>query len=280
MAIYVVGDIQGCMTSMEALLLEMGRHGFRMDRDEVWLAGDLVNRGPRSLDVVRWAYANRGRVHAVLGNHDVHALLRYAGHAKEKKRDTLDDLLAATDAPVLFDWLRRQPFLRQARVGTTQWVMVHAGLAPSWSVATASELAGELSAAMGGEAWRARLGRFVGKGTAWRDELRDEARILSLMLYFTRVRTLLPSGEPDPEFDGPLDELPKGHTPWFAWKQAAWQQPLAPRLTTRVVFGHWAALGVTSSPHHQSLDSGCVWGRALTAMRLDDGEIIAVPARD
>lgn len=280
MAIYAIGDIQGCMTSLEALLAKCSKAGFSLGRDTLWLAGDLVNRGPRSLDVLRWAYEHRDHITTVLGNHDLHALLRFAGHAKEKKRDTLDALLAAHDAPVLFNWLRSRPFLAQQRVGDIQYVMVHAGLAPTWTVSAAARYAHELEQVLRAPTWMTDLERLVGKGVAWRDDLAGDKRLHSLLLYFTRVRTLDANGEPDPDFDGELAEMPAANTPWFAVKGAAWQTPTSPATTVRAIFGHWAALGVTTSAHHLSLDSGCVWGRALSARRLDDDTPFSVSAVD
>lgn len=281
MATYAIGDIQGCMASLQALLRELARGGFSWERDRLWLTGDLVNRGPTSLEVLRWAYAHRDRLTTVLGNHDVHALLRFAGHVKEKKRDTLDALLAADDAPRLFDWLRQQPFFVSQSIARRRHVLVHAGLAPTWSLADAAERAAELTALLAAPTWRADSARLVGKGRPWDDALAGDARLHSLLLYFTRVRTLArATGEPDADFDGELADMPKANEAWFAMPRAPWRQDASPAATPRVVFGHWAALGVTSSPHHLSLDSGCVWGRRLTAMRLDDDTQFAVAACD
>ncbi|MBK9072342.1 MAG: symmetrical bis(5'-nucleosyl)-tetraphosphatase [Myxococcales bacterium] len=257
------------------------RAGFSWERDRLWLTGDLVNRGPTSLEVLRWAYAHRHRLTTVLGNHDVHALLRFAGHAKEKKRDTLDALLAADDAAMLFDWLRQQPWLVAQPIARRPHVLVHAGLAPTWTVADAVAHADELAALLAAPTWRADCARLVGKGRPWQDTLTGDARLHSLLLYFTRVRTVArDSGEPDGDFDGEPADMPDGNEPWFSVARAEWRQAATPAALPRVVFGHWAALGVTSSQHHLSLDTGCVWGKRLTAVRLEDDVQFSVAACD
>lgn len=281
MATYAIGDLQGCMASLQALLDKLARAGFSWDRDRLWLTGDLVNRGPTSLEVLRWAFAHRDRLTTVLGNHDLHAILRFAGHAKEKKRDTLDALLGAADAAPLFDWLRQQPFFVMQLIAQRPHVLVHAGLAPTWSIANAAAYAAELAAVLAAPTWLADCARLVGKGRPWRDSLAGDARLHSLLLYFTRVRSLVvDTGDPDPDFDGELADMPKNNEPWFDAPRAVWRHAAAPATMPRVVFGHWAALGVTSSPHHLSLDSGCVWGKRLTAVRLDDNVEFSVAACD
>jgi len=264
MARYAIGDIQGCMTSLERLLDAIA---FAPGRDELWLVGDLVNRGPRSLDVLRWAKALD--VTTVLGNHDLHLLARAAGVANEKKRDTLDEVLAAPDARELIDWLRAQPLLYH----DTTTALVHAGLHPRWSIATARALATELEAELRGPRWKAFLAQLPGAAPRWDDALVGAERARGILAYLVRVRTCRLDGRVESEFDGPPDEAPAGAAPWFKLPDPAW-------ATHTIVFGHWAAAGLQLGAGYAGLDTGCVWGRALTAMCLDDRTIVQVKAAE
>ena len=265
MAHYAIGDIQGCMSSLQRLLDVIG---FSPSRDAVWLVGDLVNRGPRSLDVLRWAMQHDGAVTAVLGNHDVHLLARAAGIAGPKKRDTLDDVLAAPDRGVLIDWLRARRIVHVA----DPFVMMHAGLHPRWSVATARALASEIETAMRGTSWRVDLAELVGKRSKhveWRDDLTGTARLRTALTYFISVRMCSNDGTMEVEFNGAPADAPPDLTPWFALPNRQW--------TTHVpVFGHWAALGLEVAADHIALDSGCVWGRQLSAIRLPERAVTQV----
>lgn len=252
------------MSSLERLL---DRLGYDRDRDRLWLVGDLVNRGPRSLDVLRWARAQGDAVTCVLGNHDLHLLARAAGVAGEKKRDTLDAVLAAPDRDALVDWLRARPLVHVEG----EWLMVHAGLHPRWSAARARALASELEDGLRGDDWRGWLGQLAGKAPAWRDDLAGGERVRALLSYFARVRTCDAAGVPHPEFDGPPADAPAGYRPWFELSSPAWASHTA-------VFGHWAALGLSLGPLHCGLDSGCVWGKSLTALRLHDRSVVQVKA--
>lgn len=267
MARYAIGDIQGCMASLERLLSLIS---YSPSRDQLWLVGDLVNRGPRSLDVLRWAIERDDSITCVLGNHDLHLLARAAGAAAEKKRDTLGDVLAARDLHKIIDWLRARPLFHVD--GTL--AMVHAGLHPQWDIATAGQLAAEISAELRGPAWRAFLAA-LGSGTAprWHAGLGGSDRWRSVLAYLTRARTLYPDGRVEPSFDGPPAQAPAGVVPWFAMPSRAW-------ATHTVVFGHWAALGLDIGPHHVALDTGCVWGKSLTAYRLDDRMVFQAKAME
>lgn len=265
MATWAIGDLQGCASSLERLLATVGFG----DGDRVWLVGDLVNRGPRSLDALRWAKGLGDRAVVVLGNHDLHLLARAAGVAGPKKRDTLDDVLAAPDRDELIEWLRRRPLVH-VEAGRA---MVHAGLAPSWSVAQARALAGEIEAALAGDDWKAWLAGAVGKDAprAWDDRLTGAARARTILSFLVRVRCVDARGVPDPEFSGHPREAPPGRVPWFDVAGAAWADHT-------IIFGHWAALGLTIGARHVGLDSGCVWGNRLTAYHLDDGKVVQVDA--
>jgi bis(5'-nucleosyl)-tetraphosphatase (symmetrical) len=254
---WAIGDIQGCMSSLEQLLRQIG---FDRARDQLWLVGDLVNRGPRSLDVLRWAAGLGDAAVSVLGNHDLHLLARVAGTAKAKKRDTLDEILAARDRDTLIDWLRTRPLVHVE----DGYLLVHAGLHPAWSVSTAQALSAEICHELRGPAWRDAMADLVsGRAPTWHAGLRGDDRRRAALAYFTRVRMCAGDGAAEPAFDGPPDEAPDHLHPWFALPSRAW--------TTHVpVFGHWAALGLRVDPGHIALDSACVWGGKLTAMRLDD----------
>lgn len=268
---FAIGDIQGCMDSLERLLAHLEQHaGFRLGRDPLWLVGDLVNRGPRSLDVLRWARAHDGAVTTVLGNHDLHLLARANG-APPKKRDTLDDALAAPDRAELLDWLRARPLVHVE----DGYLLVHAGLHPSWSAEQARSLAAELEAQLRGDDWRAFLSA-VSDGQPpppWRPDLEGAARWRAVLGYFVRVRTCHPDGSLEPSFDGPPAQAPAGCAPWYALPACRWR-------THVPVFGHWAALGLDVDADHIALDSGCVWGKSLSAIRLGDRQVFQVKAVD
>jgi len=260
---YAIGDIQGCMASLERLLSLIGFSS----RDEVWLVGDLVNRGPRSLDVLRWAYKLGDRATVVLGNHDLHLLARVAGVDGPKKRDTLDDVLAARERDVLIDWLRARPLFHH----DDKLALVHAGLHPQWTIAQARALAGELEAELRAPTWRAFLAQLHGPPPRWSDKLGGGDRWRAIAAYLVRARTLKPDGRVEAEFDGPPSQAPAGCVPWFKYPDVAW-------ATHTVVFGHWAALGLDLGPKHIGIDTGCVWGKSLTATRLDDRMVFQVKA--
>jgi bis(5'-nucleosyl)-tetraphosphatase (symmetrical) len=268
MATYAIGDLHGCHATLEALL---ERIGFDAGSDRAWLVGDLVNRGPRSLAVLRWAHQMGDSLVAVLGNHDLHLLARAEGLRPEKRRDTLDEVLAAPDRDELLAWLRRRPlFHRQG-----PWVMVHAGLLPAWTLADAAELAQELEEALAGDGLRPLLAQAQEDKPlpAWRDDL-DAGERLRLALYaFTNLRTLLPDGRPDPEFSGPPHQAPGGHRPWF-------DLPAARPAEAELLCGHWAALGLHRRPGLTALDSGAAWGGPLSALRLEDGALYQQPNLD
>jgi bis(5'-nucleosyl)-tetraphosphatase (symmetrical) len=263
---YAIGDIQGCMASLERLLALID---FSPIRDQLWLVGDLVNRGPRSLDVLRWARNLGPVVTTVLGNHDLHLLARAAGAAGEKKRDTLEDVLAARDRDELIDWLRSRPMLH----ADVRHQLVHARLHPRWSVADARARALELEHELRAPSWRAFLAQIAQHRSPprWDDRLGGGDRWRAIVAYLARARTLRPDGRVEPEFDGPPSQAPAGCVPWFRFPSPAWS-------THTVVFGHWAALGLDLGPRHLALDTGCVWGRSLTAIRLDDRMVFQVKA--
>jgi len=264
-ATYAIGDIQGCMSSLERLLERLPRE----PGDRLWLVGDLVNRGPRSLDVLRWARAQGDGLVTVLGNHDLHLLGRAAGTRAAGRRDTLDEVLAAPDAAELIDWLRARPLIH-VEAGR---ILVHAGLHPRWTAARAVELATELSARLAGDDWRAVLAELRRDAPTWRDDLVGGERTRAALAWLVRARTCTPAGVLDEDFVGPPREAQPGYLPWFAVPGAAWADH-------EVVFGHWAALGLDLGAHHIATDSGCVWGHRLSAVRLEDRAVFQVGAAE
>ena len=256
MSTYVIGDIQGCADAFERLLDRIGP----ASDDAIWLAGDLVNRGPDNLTVLRRARALNAK--AVLGNHDLHLLGRARGTRPGRRNDTLRDVLHAPDRDELVDWLARLPFVH--RDGDR--VMVHAGFRPEWTwrdiVPRAERAARVLTDRL--DELLAQISRDPPPAD---DELRAAADDISV---FTRIRTVDPDGRPDGRFTGPPEEAPSRLTPWYSISK------LEPELT--VYFGHWAALGYRALGRFVALDSGCVWGNALTAVRAEDGAIFSAPA--
>ena len=202
----------------------------------------------------------------VLGNHDLHLLARAAG-APAKKRDTLDDVLAAPDRDALIDWLRARPLVHV----DGPFVLVHGGLHPRWSAADALDRAAELERALRGDDWRAWILDTGGKAPSWRDDLTGMPRAKGILSWLVRARMASIDAQLDQDFDGAPAEAPEGELPWFALPDPAWGDH-------QVVFGHWAALGLDLGPRHLALDSGCVWGNRLTAVRLDDRAVFQVKA--
>jgi bis(5'-nucleosyl)-tetraphosphatase (symmetrical) len=246
MACWAVGDVQGCATTLERLLT---RVRFSPARDRVLFCGDLVNRGARSLAALRLVRSLGESAVTVLGNHDLHLLARALGVAGEKPKDTLDDVLAAPDRDELVAWLMARPLHHRERDGTQ---LVHAGLHPSWNADDAERVARGAEAAL-----RADPRRFLSALAANAAEpFVKEARVL------TRIRAVKEDGALC-AYGGPPADAPPGCTPWFAAKDRR-------SAGTRVVFGHWSALGLHLAPDLCGLDTGCVWGRTLTALNLED----------
>jgi bis(5'-nucleosyl)-tetraphosphatase (symmetrical) len=256
MATYAIGDIQGCFRTLERLL-----RAIRFDpaADRLWLVGDLVNRGPRSLEVLRWARALEKRLSLVLGNHDLHLIGRALGLRRAKSRDTLDAVLEAPDRDELVAWLRRQPFVHHEE----PHLMVHAGLLPQWSTPDALALAAEAHAVLAGPAPAPVFAALRGEPGRWKPGLRTPERLQCAVQAFTTLRTCSANGRPCRGFSGPPEQAPHGCVPWF-------EAPGRRSATTTVVCGHWAALGLRLRPHLLALDTACVWGGSLTAVRLED----------
>ncbi len=263
MATYAIGDIQGCYAPFMELLDKIGYHP---ERDELWLVGDLVNRGPDSLAVLRWVKARNDRVKVVLGNHDLHLLAVAAGHARQHRSDTLADVLGAPDSGVLLDWLRRQPLLHV----DGENAMVHAGLLPGWSVNQAQALAREVEQQLQGDDYHAFLAQLYGNQPArWDDALQGMERWRLIINAMTRMRFVHQDGSLELTSKGEMTSAPAGCVPWFEHPAAQW-------LDHTLVFGHWSALGLLLRERLIALDSGCLWGNALSAVRLEDRAVFQV----
>jgi len=267
MATYAIGDVHGCYQTLRRLLR---RIGYDPAGDRLWLVGDLVNRGPRSLAVLRWAAEQGDRIVAVLGNHDLHLLARAAGLAEPKRRDTLDEVLEAEDRDDLLGWLRARPVLHRA----DGWVMVHAGLFPDWSAGQAEALAREVETALRSAEADRLLEAFGRKSPEkWKDSLAGLERARAALAGFAKLRTIRPDGRMCADFSGAPEQAPKGCVPWFS-------APGRQSADHTVVFGHWAALGLKLEGGVAGLDTGCAWGRWLTALRLEDRSLFQEPAAD
>lgn len=260
MSVWAIGDVQGCGDELEELLEKIA---FDPSRDRVWLTGDLVNRGPRSLDVLRLVRGLGDAASNVLGNHDLHLLAAaYVPGARAGKKDTFQDVLAARDREELLAWLRVQPMLHHD--DALDVTMVHAGLAPQWDLATARACAAEVEAVLRDDE---RLVTFFqhmygNEPDRWSDDLAGWDRIRVAVNALTRIRFCTADGRIDLEYNGGLDGAPKGLVPWFRVPGRKWNG-------ARLVCGHWAALGYHVENDVLAIDSGCVWGERLCAVRLD-----------
>ena len=260
MTTYAIGDIQGCYDEMRRLLDTIG---FDPAQDRLWLVGDLVNRGPQSSEVLRYLRGLGDRAIAVLGNHDLHLLVVAAGVRKAHRGDTLDALLEAPDRDELLDWLRRQRLMHAGE----GYAMVHAGLLPQWSIVQALALAREVETALQGADYGEFLNCMYGNTPAqWRDDLKGYDRLRVIVNAMTRLRLCTPDGVMEFTHKTGLTDAPAGYLPWF-------DVPGRASSNTPVLFGHWAALGLTLRSDVLGLDSGCVWGRRLTAVRLEDRRV-------
>ena len=258
MATYAIGDVQGCYDELRALL---SRVGFDSGRDRLWFVGDLVNRGPKSLEVLRFVRSLGERAVVVLGNHDLHLVCLAEGFAKARADDTLGSVLAAPDVRDLVDWLRTRPLMHVEG----RHAMVHAGLLPQWTMGEAKALAAEVQAALGAPGYREFLAELYGsKPARWDDALKGWDRLRVIVNAMTRMRFCSPDGVMD--FHVKSDRAPAGFLPWF--------EARPPRDEPTIVCGHWSALGLRLTPRVSVLDAGCVWGGSLAALRLDDGELI------
>lgn len=266
MATYAIGDIQGCFQSLQALL---DRIAFDERRDRLWFVGDLVNRGPDSLATLRFVSGLGGDTVAVLGNHDLHLLAVAEGLEKLRREDTLVQVLEAPDREALLEWLRHCPLMHFEN----GYAMVHAGLLPQWSVSRALELAAEVEAALQASTYRSLLAKMYGNRPAkWSEALGGFDRLRVIINAMTRLRVCAEDGSMEFDHKGRPERLPRGYHPWFLL-------PERRSRDTPVIFGHWSALGPINLPNLFALDTGCLWGRRLSALRLDDRKLFQISCR-
>ena len=261
MATYAIGDVQGCFDELQDLV---ARVGFQPSHDRLWFVGDLVNRGPKSLDVLRYVRSLGDSAVTVLGNHDLHLVCQYEGIEQTRKDDTFADVLAAHDARELIEWLRARPMLhREGR-----YAMVHAALLPQWSVQRGAALAREVEQALVAPRYREFLANLYGDHPAeWDDALAGWDRLRVIVNAMTRLRFCTPQGRMAMKAGGTVP--PEGYRPWYDTRPAG-DGPV-------LVCGHWSALGLKLNERYVLLDSGCVWGGALSALRLEDRWLVQVP---
>jgi len=261
MTTYAIGDVQGCFDELQALL---ARVGFKPRRDRLWFVGDLVNRGPKSLEVLRFVRDLGDRAVTVLGNHDLHLICVHEGFVKRRKADTFEALLDSRDAAELVDWLRGQRMM----VVEDHHAMVHAGLLPQWSIAQALKHAQEVEQALTAANYREFLANmYGGEPDRWRDALGGWQRLRVIVNAMTRMRFCTRDGRIDVRSKG--RKAPAGYLPWFDARPE--------REEPSIVCGHWSTLGLKLTHRLAAIDTGCVWGGSLTALRLDDRGLVQLP---
>jgi len=252
---YAIGDVQGCYTELRALLRQLS---FSADRDQVWFVGDLVNRGPQSLEVLRFVRDLGENAVTVLGNHDLHLLAVACGSHRKRKSDTLDDIFAAPDRDDLLGWLIARPLAHQEHGD----LLVHAGLVPQWTVATALALAREVESALRTDPRALFENMYGDEPRRWSEMLAGMERLRFAINVLTRLRVCTPDGEVELKMKGKPARDHATLRPWFDIETRRSKD-------ARIIFGHWSALGLLVRREVVGLDSGCVWGGALTALDLD-----------
>lgn len=266
MATYVIGDVQGCFSPLQRLIELIH---FDSARDRLWFVGDLVNRGPHSLHVLRWVKHLGQAAVTVLGNHDLHLLGVAENIVQPRREDTLQEILTAPDREELLEWLRRRPLL-VLRDGIA---LVHAGLLPQWSPGQAATLATEAERALQSDQYRPLMQYVTQKqppaADQWTDDLTGLERLGMIVKALTRLRVCTVHGVMDLSYKGPLASIPNGLIPWF-------RVPNRKSAGLTIMCGHWAAMGFSIEDNIVALDSGCVWGNQLTAIRLEDRRVFQV----
>ncbi|MDO5059967.1 MAG: symmetrical bis(5'-nucleosyl)-tetraphosphatase [Neisseria sp.] len=264
MAHYAIGDLQGCYHELTALLKLIG---FEHGRDTLWLTGDIVNRGPKSLECLEFCMRHENSVQIVLGNHDLHLLALFYGFGKQKRGDTLSDILNHPQAAKMRDWLRAQPLMRQQE----DKVLVHAGLLPQWSIDLADSLAAEVEDALHNHPQAYFSAMYGNKPAAWSHILSGEERLRLITNVFTRMRALNADNSLDYDFKSTLAEMPPELHAWF-------DSPERQHEGHTIVFGHWSALGYYNDKGVIGLDTGALWGGSLTAIDLGNGQTRQMPS--
>jgi bis(5'-nucleosyl)-tetraphosphatase (symmetrical) len=263
MAVYAVGDLQGCLEPLQCLLEHVQ---FDPATDQLWLVGDLVNRGPQSLETLRFLHSIRDSVTCVLGNHDLHMLAASSNIERLKKGDTLRAILEAPDCDELLQWLRRQKLLHYDELRNV--AMVHAGIPPQWTLKKALKCAAEVEAALVDDALYLPYleGMYGNEPNKWDSELQGVPRLRIITNYFTRMRFCTSEGKLDLKGKEGIDTALPGYAPWFQHKDRKTRD-------VKIIFGHWAALeGRCDEPDVYALDTGCVWGSAMTMLNVDTFE--------
>lgn len=268
MATYAIGDIQGCYAELCELLEAVS---FSSD-DTLWLCGDLVNRGPQSLETLRFVKQLGAQAITVLGNHDLHLLAVYHQHARCKRSDTLTPILEANDCDELMHWLQQQPLVHCDTA--LNFALVHAGIPPQWSLQDALSYAGEVESTLRSKhAHKYFKAMYGNQPDQWDPTLEGMARLRVITNYLTRMRFCTAHGQLEFASKGGLETQPEGFLPWY-------QHPHRATAQTRIAFGHWAALeGQVHQENIFALDTGCVWGGKLTALRLDDLQYFSVASQ-
>ena len=257
MSMYLIGDLQGCDAALGQLLEKID---FSPSTDTLYFLGDLVNRGPDSLAVLRRLSALGDAAQCLLGNHDLHALAVWQGVRKQGKGDTLDELLNALDCDALMHWLRRRPMAMAAH----GWLMVHAGVLPQWTATQTLMLASELEQHLRSLDFKSFLSQLFGNHPSqWHDDLRGIDRLRVAVNALTRLRFCTAAGQMEFSIKGGQADAPAGYARWF-------EVPGRATLSQPIAFGHWSTLNAGRTLHHNTLalDTGCVWGGCLTAARL------------
>jgi bis(5'-nucleosyl)-tetraphosphatase (symmetrical) len=263
MSTFAIGDVQGCFDELQQLLKTIE---FKPAQDELWLAGDLINRGPHNLKTIALVMS-LPKVKVVLGNHDLHFLAVATGHRTASRSDTLDDLLNAPQLTEIIDWMRQLPLI--VRDDSLGYTMVHAGIPHIWTVAEAISYGNEVSSMLMSNDYSEFFSHMYGNHPAtWSDELEGWDRLRAITNYLTRLRYCSQDGEM--ELTHKAEVQPEGFSPWFTFPR---------RGSDRILFGHWAAIqGITNEPGLIGLDTGCVWGHELTALKLEDQQFFSVAA--
>jgi len=260
MATYAVGDVQGCFGALQCLLETAD---FNPQQDKLWFAGDLVNRGPQSLETLRFVISLGDSAVTVLGNHDLHLLAVVYGASKTRAKDTLNNILSAPDRDELITWLRRQKLLHVS--ADQQYLLSHAGLPPIWTCEQALGYASEIETLLQSDAINKYLHSMYGNSPdQWDNKLTGPERWRLITNYFTRMRFCNAAGRLELSCKLGPDQPPAGFRAWFHYPNQLQSQQ-------KILFGHWATLnGITGNPQCIALDTGCVWGRQLSMLRLDD----------
>lgn len=270
MATYAIGDIQGCYQSLQKLLNKIG---FNLNHDRLWILGDIINRGPESLKTLQFLYELRQHIQCVLGNHDLHFLAVEAGVREATRKDTFSEILYAPDRHKLVSWLKKQPLFYYDK--PLNFAMSHAGIPAFWNIKQASKLSQEVHNCLNSKKAHQFFAAMYGDTPyQWSSDLQGMERLRFITNCFTRMRYCYQDGALDLTQKVPLGQQPTLLRPWFKLPR---QKP----LTCQFAFGHWASLqGQCEVKGIYALDTGCVWGGELSALRLEDQKLFSVTSAE